>query len=85
MSPPVGDTLTFGVLVSTSDGDDLPPHEVHSGLASETRARRAAILDAAFLAHPERFTRGQPEPPPLPTEVWINKPEPRGSMDHAAQ
>lgn len=61
------------------------PHEVHRGLASETRARRAAVLDAAFLAHPERFTRGRPAPPPLPTEVWINKPEPEVSMDHAAQ
>lgn len=61
------------------------PHEVHRGLASDTRARRAAVLDAAFLAHPERFTRGRPAPPPLPTEVWINKPEPEVSMDHAAQ
>lgn len=61
------------------------PHEVHRGLASETLARRAAVLDAAFLAHPERFTRGRPAPPPLPTAVWINKPEPEVSMDHAAQ
>lgn len=61
------------------------PHEVHRGLASETRARRAAVLDAAFLAHPERFTRGRPAPPHLPTEVWINKPEPEVSMDQAAQ
>jgi putative transposase len=61
------------------------PHEVHHGLANKTRARRAAILDAAFLAHPERFTRGRPTPPPLPTEVWINKPEPEVSIDHAAQ
>jgi len=61
------------------------PHDVHHGLANETRARRAAVLDAAFLAHPERFTRGRPAPPPLPTEVWINKPEPEVSTDHAAQ
>lgn len=61
------------------------PHEVHRGLASETRARRAAVLDAAFLEHPERFTHGRPAPPPLPIEVWINKPEPEVSSDHAAQ
>jgi len=61
------------------------PHEVHRGLAIATRARRASILDAAFLAHPDRFTRGRPTPPSLPTEVWINKPEQEVSIDHAAQ
>jgi putative transposase len=61
------------------------PHEVHSGLATATRARRSSVLDAAFLAHPERFTRGRPAPPALPTEVWINKPEPEVSLDDAAQ
>jgi putative transposase len=45
------------------------PNEVHRGLAADTRDRRAAILDAAFLAHPERFPRGRPIPPSLPTEV----------------
>jgi hypothetical protein len=52
------------------------PHEVHRGLAAETLDRRAAILDAAFLTHPERFPHGRPVPPSLPTEVWINKPQP---------
>jgi putative transposase len=61
------------------------PNEVHRGLAAETRDRRAAVLDAAFLAHPERFPRGRPIPPSLPTEVWINKPEPEVSMADAAQ
>lgn len=61
------------------------PHEVHKNLANATREHRAAVLDAAFLAHPDRFTRGRPVPPSLPTEVWINKPEPEVSMDHAAQ
>lgn len=61
------------------------PNQVHRGLAVETRDRRAAILDAAFLAHPERFPRGRPVPPSLPTEVWINKPEPAVSMADAAQ
>jgi putative transposase len=61
------------------------PHDVHRGLATETRARRTGILGAAFRAHPERFTRGCPAPPPLPTEVWINKPDQEVSMGGAAQ
>ena len=61
------------------------PNEVHRGLAVETRERRATILAGAFVAHPERFTRGRPAPPPLPTEVWINKPEPEVSIADAAQ
>jgi putative transposase len=61
------------------------PNEVHRGLAAETRERRAATLDAAFLAHPERFPRGRPVPPSLPTEVWINKPEAAVSMADVAQ
>jgi hypothetical protein len=36
--------------------------------------RRAEILRAACQAHPERFPRGVPVPPPLPTAAWINKP-----------
>ena len=62
------------------------PHEVHHGHAAETRARRADVLEAAFLAHPERFPRGRPMPPSLPTEVWINKPQREvDTTDQAAQ
>jgi putative transposase len=50
------------------------PHDVHYGLAAQTLQGRAAILDAAFAAHPERFTRGRPSPAAPPAEVWINKP-----------
>ena len=52
----------------------LTPHQVHHGLAEAQVADRAATLAAAFKATPERFPRGAPRPPPLPTEVWINKP-----------
>ena len=31
-------------------------------------------LDIAYAAHPERFVRKPPQPPALPTEVWINPP-----------
>ena len=61
------------------------PYEVHHGLAAETILRRAAILDAAFLATPERFPRGRPVPRSLPGAVWINKPESEVSTDDAAQ
>jgi hypothetical protein len=35
-------------------------------------AARAATMNAAYLAHPERF--GPPIPQLPPTKVWINKP-----------
>jgi putative transposase len=54
----------------------LTPHEVHYGLAAARRDQRAVVLAAAHRARPERFPRGVPVPPPLPTAVWINKPKP---------
>jgi putative transposase len=61
------------------------PYEVHHGLAADTLARRAVILDAAFLAHPERFPHGRPAVPSLPTEVWINKPDVEVPTENTAQ
>ena len=52
----------------------LTPHEVHHGLAVQRVEQRSGVLAAAYAAHPERFPRGLPKPPQLPTEVWINKP-----------
>jgi putative transposase len=52
----------------------LTPHDVHYGLAATRRSARAAVLAAAYAAHPERFVAGAPQPPALPTAVWINKP-----------
>ncbi len=31
-------------------------------------------MAAAHAAHPERFIRAVPQPPALPTAVWINLP-----------
>ena len=59
----------------------MTPHDVHYGLAESRRAERATVLDAAFLAHPERFTRGRPTPLALPTAVWINPPPPARTED----
>ena len=50
------------------------PESVHDGLAVGIREQRAAVLEAAYAAHPERFIRATPEPPALPTAVWINAP-----------
>ena len=52
----------------------MPPHDMHYGLAHAKWDQRAAVLRAAHAAHPERFPRGVPLPPPLPTAAWINKP-----------
>jgi putative transposase len=52
----------------------LTPEVVHTQRAEQVRDRRQHTLDAAFAAHPERFVRKPPQPPALPTEVWINPP-----------
>jgi hypothetical protein len=32
------------------------------------------VLATAYTERPERFVRGVPRPPELPTAVWINRP-----------
>jgi putative transposase len=54
----------------------LTPATVHSGQAQVVTDRRQQVLRAAYAAHPERFVRGEPKPPSLPTEAWINRPSP---------
>ena len=55
------------------------PADVHYGRAAAVRAERARVLDAAYLAHPERFVRKPPAPPKLPGTSWINPPPGEGS------
>jgi len=52
----------------------LTPAVVHYQRAEEVLHLRQQTLDAAYAAHPERFVRKPPQPPTLPTEVWINPP-----------
>jgi putative transposase len=52
----------------------MTPHDIHYGLAEAKWQQRAEVLRAAYAAHPERFPRGVPVPPLLPTAAWINKP-----------
>ncbi len=51
------------------------PADVHYGRAEAVRDKRADVLNAAYAEHPERFVRKHPEPPRLPTMVWINEPK----------
>jgi len=50
------------------------PEAVHSGQTPELHRTRCHVLAAAYDAHPERFVRQHPVPPPLPTAAWINPP-----------
>ncbi|HLI31768.1 MAG TPA: IS3 family transposase [Solirubrobacteraceae bacterium] len=53
----------------------MTPAAFHHGHGKQLHAARAAVLEAAYAAHPERFVRKQPVPPKLPTAAWINKPK----------
>ncbi len=51
------------------------PADVHDGRAEQVRQARAQVLQAAYVAHPERFVRLAPVPPALPGAAWINPPQ----------
>jgi putative transposase len=51
------------------------PADMHYGRAETIQAQRARVLASAYLLHPERFARKQPQPPTLPDVAWINKPQ----------
>ncbi len=53
----------------------MTPAAIHHGHAKQLHTARAAVLDAAYQRHPERFVRKPPAPPQLPTAAWINKPK----------
>ena len=55
----------------------MTPAAVHFGTAPALWQQRAAVLQAAYLAHPERFKGKLPVPPELPTVVGINLPKPQ--------
>jgi len=60
----------------------LTPAMVHYGQADDIFQKRQLVLDAAYLAHPERFVRSPPKPLSIPKEVWINKPNPSQNKRH---
>jgi putative transposase len=53
----------------------MTPATVHYDQAHIVSQQRQQVLQAAYAAHPERFVRGLPTPPELPTAVWINRPQ----------
>ena len=53
----------------------MTPATVQYGRAEQVRERRARVLQSAYASNPERFVRGRPHPPTLPTAVWINAPQ----------
>ena len=52
----------------------MTPADIHDGRAPATWAQRADGRRAAYQAHPERFPRALPRPPPLPTAASMTKP-----------
>lgn len=58
--------------------DLMTPTTVHYGLATELTLKRQALLAAAYDKYPQRFVKGQPQAPQLPTAVWINPPLEKG-------
>jgi putative transposase len=52
----------------------MTPGAVHTGRADALHAERARVLATAFAPNPQRFVRGVPAPPALPTAAWINRP-----------
>jgi putative transposase len=60
----------------------LTPAMVHYGQADDISKKRQLVLDAAYLAHPERFVRRPPKTLSIPKEVWINKPNPSQNKSH---
>jgi len=54
----------------------LTPSSVHYGEAEAIREQRQQVMNAAFEAHPARFSRGLPQVHGAPTAVYINPPQP---------
>jgi putative transposase len=63
----------------------LTPHDVHHGLAGARLEARDVVLAAAFAARPERFPGGPPSAGVVPSEVWINKPQPPSPTEETRQ
>jgi putative transposase len=62
----------------------MTPATVHRGRQHAVAQVRQLALDAAAARHPERFVRGPPRPPSLPTAAWINPPSPQQETAMAA-
>jgi len=54
----------------------MTPAAVHTGQAAQLYQARQTILTQAYAAHPERFVHGHPQPPAVPSVVYLNPPQP---------
>lgn len=63
----------------------LTPEDLHFGRGEKVRQVRQAALMVACEKRPERFVRKPPEPPALPTAVWINPPAGAPRVDDLLQ
>ena len=63
----------------------LTPAALHHGLAETITTTRIATLEQAYAATPERFVKGKPRPPAVPSAVWINPPEKGGDSKEDLQ
>jgi len=61
----------------------MTPNQVHYGQVDVIREHRQKTLNQAFARTPERFVRKTPEPPTVPTAVWINPPTTENQADPA--
>ena len=63
----------------------VTPHALHRGHHHGILAARQVVLDDARGRHPDRFVRGRPRLPPVPTAAWINPPATNAQHIVAAQ
>ena len=61
----------------------LTPADVHYGRAEQIISNRQRVLDQSYEEHPERFVKGPPLHPVLPSEVWINPPQRKTTLEVA--
>jgi putative transposase len=59
----------------------LTPETLHHGRAEIVTEARQLVLSAAYADHPERFVNKPPQPPSIPTAVWINPPKPAAKSE----
>ena len=63
----------------------LTPAAVHHGLTDTINAERHLALQRAYDANPERFVKGRPRPPAVPSKVWIHPPHDNGDSEQDPQ
>jgi putative transposase len=63
----------------------MTPAAVHFGQAAAMQRQRAAVLEAAYQVHPERFKGKLPTPPPRPPPVRHKNPQTKTPVKELTQ